>query len=68
MENLAVRSISFTGGVPAGTDVYTRAAKLLKKVELELGGKNPQIVMDDADLDLAAEGVLFGAFGTAGQR
>ena len=68
VENLAVRSISFTGGVPAGTDVYTRAAKLLKKVGLELGGKNPQIVMDDADLDLAAEGVLFGAFGTAGQR
>ena len=63
-----VRSISFTGGVPAGTDVYTRAAKLLKKVELELGGKNPQIVMDDANLDLAVEGVLYGAFGTAGQR
>ena len=68
VENPAVRSISFTGGVPAGVDVYTRAAKLLKKVELELGGKNPQIVMDDADLDLAVEGVLFGAFGTAGQR
>ena len=68
VENPRIRSISFTGGVPAGTDVYTRAAKLLKKVELELGGKNPQIVMDDADLDLAVEGVLFGAFGTAGQR
>lgn len=68
VENPRVRSISFTGGVPAGTDVYTRAAKLLKKVEIELGGKNPQIIMDDADLDLAVEGVLFGAFGTAGQR
>jgi aldehyde dehydrogenase (NAD+) len=68
VENPGVRSISFTGGVPAGTDVYTRAAKLLKKVELELGGKNPQIVMEDADIDLAVEGVLFGAFGTAGQR
>ena len=68
VENPAVRSISFTGGVPAGIDVYTCAAKLLKKVELELGGKNPQIVMDDADLDLAVEGVLFGAFGTTGQR
>ncbi len=68
VENPDVQSISFTGGVPAGTDVYTRAAKYLKKVELELGGKNPQIVMEDADIDLAVEGVLFGAFGTAGQR
>ena len=68
VENPRIRSISFTGGVPAGTDVYVRAARLLKKVELELGGKNPQIIMDDADLDLAVEGVLFGAFGTAGQR
>lgn len=68
VENPRVRSISFTGGVPAGTDVYSRAARLLKKVELELGGKNPQIVMDDANIDLAVEGVIFGAFGTAGQR
>jgi alpha-ketoglutaric semialdehyde dehydrogenase len=41
---------------------------MLKRVGLELGGKNPQIVMEDANLDLALEGVLFGAFGTAGQR
>jgi len=41
---------------------------MLKKVSLELGGKNPQIVMDDADLELALEGVLWGAFGTTGQR
>jgi aldehyde dehydrogenase (NAD+) len=41
---------------------------MLKRVGLELGGKNPQIVMDDARVDLAVEGVLFGAFGTAGQR
>jgi len=68
VENPRIKSMSFTGGVPAGTDVYTRAAKLLKKVELELGGKNPQIIMDDANLDLAIEGALFGAFGTAGQR
>jgi aldehyde dehydrogenase (NAD+) len=68
VENPAVRAVSFTGGVPAGRDVYSRAAKLLKRVELELGGKNPQIVMEDADLDLAVDGVLFGAFGTAGQR
>jgi alpha-ketoglutaric semialdehyde dehydrogenase len=45
-----------------------KAAALLKNVELELGGKNPQIVMEDADLELALEGALWGAFGTAGQR
>jgi alpha-ketoglutaric semialdehyde dehydrogenase len=63
-----VRSISFTGGVEAGREVYVEGAQGLKMVHLELGGKNPQIVMDDADLPLALEGVLFGAFGTAGQR
>jgi acyl-CoA reductase-like NAD-dependent aldehyde dehydrogenase len=68
VENPRVQSISFTGGVPAGRDIYVAAAKNLKPVELELGGKNPQIVMDDANLELALDGVLFGAFGTAGQR
>jgi len=68
VENPRVKAISFTGGVDAGIDVYTRAAKLLKSVELELGGKNPQIIMDDANIDLAIEGVIFGAFGSQGQR
>jgi len=63
-----VRTVSFTGGVDAGRDVYVRGAQGLKMVHLELGGKNPQIVMEDADLPLALEGVLFGAFGTSGQR
>ena len=63
-----VRTVSFTGGVDAGRDVYVRGAQGLKMVHLELGGKNPQIVMDDADLPLALEGILFGAFGTSGQR
>jgi aldehyde dehydrogenase (NAD+) len=54
--------------VAAGRDVYVRAAGLLKRVGLELGSKNPMLVMDDADLELALDGVLFGAFGTAGQR
>jgi aldehyde dehydrogenase (NAD+) len=68
VENPRIRAISFTGGVSAGRDIYVKAAKLLKPVEVELGGKNPQIIMDDANIDLAIEGVLFGAFGSQGQR
>jgi len=68
VENPAVEAVSFTGSVSSGKDVYARAAAQIKRVGHELGGKNPQIVMDDADLSLAIEGVLFGAFGTAGQR
>ncbi|HEV2519697.1 MAG TPA: aldehyde dehydrogenase family protein [Thermoplasmata archaeon] len=64
----AVRAVSFTGGVETGREVYERGARGLKMVHLELGGKNPQIVLEDANLDLAVDGVLFGAFGTAGQR
>ncbi len=63
-----IRGVSFTGGVEAGRDVYMKAASRLIACGLELGGKNPVIVMDDANLDLAVDGVLFGAFGTAGQR
>jgi acyl-CoA reductase-like NAD-dependent aldehyde dehydrogenase len=63
-----VRAVSFTGGVETGRSVYQRGARDLKAVHLELGGKNPMIVMDDANLPLALEGLLFGAFGTAGQR
>lgn len=63
-----IRLISFTGSVESGREIYTQAARMLKRVGLELGGKNPVIVMDDADLDLVIEGALFGAFGTAGQR
>ena len=63
-----VRAVSFTGGVETGREVYQRGAKQLKMVHLELGGKNPQIVLNDAAIPLAVEGVLFGAFGTAGQR
>jgi alpha-ketoglutaric semialdehyde dehydrogenase len=63
-----IRSLSFTGGVAAGKDIYAKAAPMLKRVGLELGGKNPQIIMDDAEIELAIEGALFGAFGTSGQR
>jgi len=68
VEHPEIGAVSFTGSVASGRDVYRRASALLKKVGLEMGGKNPQIVLEDADLSLAVEGVLFGAFGTAGQR
>ena len=60
--------ISFTGSTDVGIKISELAAKTLKRVSLELGGKNAQIVMDDADLNLALDGVLWGAFGTTGQR
>ncbi len=63
-----VRVISFTGSTEVGYDLYSRAARTGKKVALELGGKNAVIVMDDANLDPAIDAVLWGAFGTTGQR
>jgi aldehyde dehydrogenase (NAD+) len=63
-----INVISFTGSTKVGKIINERAGKMLKRVSLELGGKNAQIVMGDADLDLAIDGVLWGAFGTTGQR
>lgn len=60
--------ISFTGSSIIGKQISRDASETLKRVSLELGGKNAQVVMDDADLDLALDGVLWGAFGTTGQR
>ena len=60
--------ISLTGSRETGVKVLEAAAEGLKHVHLELGGKNAIIVMDDADLDLALEGILWSAFGTSGQR
>ncbi|MBI5418869.1 MAG: aldehyde dehydrogenase family protein [Deltaproteobacteria bacterium] len=60
--------ISFTGSSAVGSAIAETGARLHKKVSLEMGGKNGQIVMDDADLSLAVEGALWGAFGTTGQR
>lgn len=60
--------ISFTGSNETGRHVAAVAGGLLKRVSLELGGKNAVIVLDDADLDLAVEGILWSAFGTSGQR
>jgi len=60
--------ITFTGSRETGVLVTKNAADRLKHVHLELGGKNAIIVMDDADLDLAVDGIVWSAFGTAGQR
>ncbi len=68
LENPAVRAVSFTGSSAVGKIIGTTAAKSFKHCSLELGGKNPMIVLDDANLDLAIEGGLWGAFGTTGQR
>jgi acyl-CoA reductase-like NAD-dependent aldehyde dehydrogenase len=66
VKHRGIRGISFTGSREVGEFVSREAG--LKKVGLELGGKNGIIVMDDADLGLALDGVLWGAFGTTGQR
>ena len=63
-----VSVVSFTGSTDVGRTVSKNAAPGFKKVHLEMGGKNVIIVMDDADLDLALEGCLWGGFGTTGQR
>ncbi|WP_233880337.1 aldehyde dehydrogenase family protein [Virgibacillus halodenitrificans] len=63
-----IRVISFTGSNDTGRNIAGECGKQLKKVSLEMGGKNAVIVMDDADIDLAVEGILWSAFGTSGQR
>jgi alpha-ketoglutaric semialdehyde dehydrogenase len=60
--------VSFTGSTGVGIKISEIASQTLKRVSLELGGKNAQLVMPDADMDLALDGVLWGAFGTTGQR
>src|SRR6185312_16341215 len=62
-----VAVITFTGSRATGIAVTKAAADNLKHVHLELGGKNAIVVLDDADLDLAVEGILWSAFGTSGQ-
>ena len=63
-----IKAISFTGSNAVGRRLYAQAAQRLCKVQLEMGGKNAVIVMDDADLEKAAESVAGGAFGATGQR
>ena len=68
VEHPGVALISFTGSTETGRIVGETCGRMHKRLSLEMGGKNAQIVLDDADLDLALEGVLWGAFGTTGQR
>ncbi|MEG0471257.1 MAG: aldehyde dehydrogenase family protein [Solibacillus sp.] len=68
IEHPDIRVISFTGSTVTGSKVAELGGKHLKKVSLEMGGKNAVIVMDDANIELAVEGILWSAFGTAGQR
>jgi aldehyde dehydrogenase (NAD+) len=63
-----VRVITLTGSRETGVEVMRNAADGLKHVHLELGGKNAIIVLDDADIELAVDGILWSAFGTSGQR
>jgi aldehyde dehydrogenase (NAD+) len=67
VEHPDVAKISFTGADSTGLKIYETAARTMKRVSLELGGKSPNIVFDDAELDAAAVGVVSGIFGAAGQ-
>jgi acyl-CoA reductase-like NAD-dependent aldehyde dehydrogenase len=64
----AIRVVSFTGSTHVGRIVNQASAPGFKKVHLEMGGKNVVMIMDDADLELAVDGCLWGGFGTTGQR
>jgi len=64
----AVKAISFTGSTATGIKLYEQAARRGAKIQCEMGGKNPVVVMEDADLDLAVESTAQGAFGSTGQR
>lgn len=68
VEHSDIRVISFTGSNETGRTIAGKCGQLLKKVSLEMGGKNAVIVMDDADLDLAVQGIVWSAYGTSGQR
>ena len=68
MEHPDIDLVSFTGSTDTGSEVAASCAKNMKQYSLEMGGKNAIIVMDDANLELAVEGVIWGAFGTTGQR
>ena len=68
VENADISVISFTGSSATGRQIAVKAGHRLKRLAMELGGKNGVVVLADADLDLAADGILWSAFGTTGQR
>ncbi|MGH7510610.1 MAG: aldehyde dehydrogenase family protein [Gemmatimonadales bacterium] len=68
VEHPDIPVISFTGSTETGAIIGETCGRMHKRLSLEMGGKNAMIVMDDADQDLALEGILWGAFGTTGQR
>ncbi len=68
IDNPDIRVVSFTGSSETGRAIGERAGRRLKRLSLELGGKNAVVVLKDADLDLATDGILWSAFGTTGQR
>jgi acyl-CoA reductase-like NAD-dependent aldehyde dehydrogenase len=68
VEDPRVRAVSFTGSNEVGVALYARAAAGQKKVQCEMGGKNPILVLEDADLGMAIEATAQGAFGSTGQR
>src|SRR6185295_7742302 len=68
VEHPSIPLISFTGSTETGRIVGETCGRMHKRLSLEMGGKNAMIVLDDADLELALDGVLWGAFGTTGQR
>jgi aldehyde dehydrogenase (NAD+) len=67
-EHPEVAVVSFTGSTETGAVIGESCGRMHKRLSLEMGGKNATIVLEDADLDLALDGVLWGAFGTTGQR
>ena len=68
VESPDVNGISFTGSTDIGTGIFAEGAQRLKKVQCEMGGKNAVILMADADMDKALDGIVQGAFGSTGQR
>ncbi|GMQ80942.1 MAG: aldehyde dehydrogenase family protein [Rhodothermia bacterium] len=68
VEHPDVNVVSFTGSTAVGSKIGEACGRMHKRVTLELGGKNPMIVMKDANLELALDGLIWGAFGTTGQR
>lgn len=68
VDNPLIRGISFTGSTKVGMAIHAAAARRLAKVQLEMGGKNPQIILRDADLKIAVDCCITAAFGSTGQR